>query len=191
MSTVDQGLRTQIANIEATYGRPIETWIRLVEASGLSKHTDVVAMLKAEHGLTHGAAHRVSLVARDAMAAAARGPEAGDGEPVDQLYAGRRSGLRPIHDALMTAVGGFGRDVEIAPKKGYLSLRRRRQFGMIQPAARRVDVGLVLKGAGTTPRLESAAGFNSLFTHRVRVAAPDEVDEELIAWLRQAYEQAG
>jgi hypothetical protein len=103
MSTVDQGLRTQIANIEATYGRPIEAWIQLVKASGLSKHADVVAMLKAEHGLTHGAAHRVSLVARDAMVAEARGPESGDGDPVTQLYAGRRSGLRPIHDALMTA----------------------------------------------------------------------------------------
>jgi hypothetical protein len=61
---------------------------------------------------------------------------------------------------------------------------------MIQPAAGRVDVGLVLKGAGATPRLESAAGFNALLTHRVRVAGPDEVDEELVAWLRQAYEQA-
>jgi hypothetical protein len=181
MPTVEEGLLAQIRNIEAAYGRPIEGWIELIRASGLTKHNEVVAMLKTEHGMTHGAAHRVSLVARQASAGE---------EPVD-LYAGKRAALRPIHDRLMAAVHALGGDVELAPKSGYVSLRRRRQFAMVQPAAARVDLGLILKDVPPTARLETAAGFNALFTHRVRVATPDEVDAELVAWLREAYDRAG
>jgi hypothetical protein len=94
----------------------------------------------------------------------------------------------------MTAVLALGDDVEVAPKKGYLSLRRGRQFAMIQPSgAGRIDVGLILPATQETqpgPRLESAAGFNALFTHRVRVPAGADIDPELTAWLRLAYQHA-
>ncbi len=62
---------------------------------------------------------------------------------------------------------------------------------MIQPAAARVDVGLILKGVAVSERLESAASFNALFTHRVRVNTVEDIDDELEAWLREAYERAG
>ena len=84
----------------------------------------------------------------------------------------------------------LGTDVETVPKKGYLSLRRRKQFAMIKPAAKHVDVGLILPVVPVAGRLESAATFNALFTHRVRVRSVEEVDEELIGWLGEAYTQA-
>jgi hypothetical protein len=159
----------------------------VVAASGLSKHIEVVAMLKTDYGMTHGAAHRVSLLAREATASA--GPPGGD--PVDALYAGKKVGLRPVHDALMGHIRGFGDDIEIAPKKGYLSLRRRKQFAMIQPStANRVDVGLILADLPAEGRLETAAGFNALFTHRVRLTSIADVDTELVGWLHRAYHQA-
>ena len=61
---VDAAQRSQIRNIEATYGKPLDHWFAVIDASGLTKHNEVVAMLKADHGLAHGAAHRVSLLAR-------------------------------------------------------------------------------------------------------------------------------
>ena len=187
MATVEEGLQAQIRNIEATYGKPMSEWLAIVAASGLTKHTEVVAMLKRDHGMAHGAAHRVSLVARQAQA----GPDQ-DGDPVDALYTGRKADLRPLHDALMTAVAAFGDDIEQVPKKGYLSLRRRKQFAMIQPSgAGRIDIGLILKDVPAEGRLEPAAGFNALFTHRVRLTDPVGLDTELIAWLRDAYDRAG
>ena len=81
--------------------------------------------------------------------------------------------------------------MEIAPKKGYLSIRRRKQFAMIKPAARHVDLGLILPATPVSDRLESAATFNALFTHRVRVQSTSDVDAELEGWLRKAYEAAG
>jgi hypothetical protein len=61
---VDAALQSQIRNIEATYGKPLDHWFAVIDASGLTKHNQVVAMLKTDHGLAHGAAHRLSLLAR-------------------------------------------------------------------------------------------------------------------------------
>ena len=150
MATVDQGLQAQIRNIEATYGKPMSDWLAIISASGLTKHTDVVSMLKKDYGMTHGAAHRVSLVAREQAAVTAAAEPGRD--PVSALYAGKKASLRPLHDALMNTIQAFGDDIEVAPKKGYLSLRRRKQFAMIQPSgAGRIDLGLILRDVPPTP----------------------------------------
>jgi hypothetical protein len=109
---VDAALQTQIHNIETTYSKPIDHWFAVIDASGLTKHNQVVAMLKSDHGLAHGAAHRVSLLARQRDASAAPVPP----DPADALYAGAKARLRPLHDALLgeiRALGGF----DIAPKR--------------------------------------------------------------------------
>jgi hypothetical protein len=185
MSTVEEGLRSQVRNIEATYGRPIDGWIDLIRASGRTRHGEIMKWLKTEHGLSHGAANRVALVAIDALA-----PTPGASDPEASLYAGPKRGLLPIHAMLMALVLSLGTDVETVPKKGYLSLRRRKQFAMIKPAAKHVDVGLILPAVPVVGRLESAATFTALFTHRVRIRSVDEIDEELVGWLGEAYSAA-
>jgi predicted transport protein len=193
MSTVDEGLEAQIRNIEEKYGKPLGEWIALVKESGLMKHSEIVAMLKSQYGMTHGSAHRIALKAREADAASmVQAAKASGTDLVADLYTGKKAGLKPLHDALMNAITTFGNDVELAPKKGYVSLRRKKQFAMIQPTtATRLDVGIILKDVPTTERLESAAGFNALFTHRVRVNSINDIDEQLITWLKQAYDLAG
>src|SRR5215470_5979751 len=106
MATVQQGLQAQIRNIEATYGKSMSEWLAIISASGLTKHTDVVAMLKNDCGMTQGAAHRVSLVAREQAADAAAARPRSD--PVGALYTGKKASLRPVHDALMTTIQAFG-----------------------------------------------------------------------------------
>jgi len=186
VATVEDGLRSQIRNIEAAYGRSIDEWSALIRASGLTRHGQVVGMLKAEHGLPHGAANRVALVALAAIA----GPGT-EADPVESLLAGRSADVRAVFERLRRALDDLGDDIEIAPKKGYVSLRRRKQFAMLKPAARHVDLGLVLPDAAMTDRLESAATFNALFTHRVRVRSEAGVDDELTGWIRRAYDRAG
>jgi hypothetical protein len=158
----------------------------VIAASGLTKHTEVVAMLKSEHGLPHGAAHRISLLSREQAAPA---PPA---DPADAIYTGKKAGLRPLHDQLMTVIAGLGGDVETVPKKGYLSLRRHKQFAMIQPSgAGRIDLGLILPGVPPEGRLEPSGSFSALFTHRVRVTSAADIDHDLTDWLRAAYLNAG
>jgi len=190
MATVDEALQSQLRNIEAKTGRSIDGWVQLISASDRRRHGEIVPWLKSEHGLTHGNAHRLALVVIDRLTASSEAPR--PTSPKEVLYPEGRRHLLPIHEALMRAVHGFGEDVEIAPKKAYLSLRRRKQFAMLQPAANHVDVGLILPGSRAVgQRLESASTFNALFSHRIRVHSLDEIDPELVGWLREAYDAAG
>ena len=70
-----------------------------------------------------------------------------------------------------------------------MSLRRNKQFGIIQPSTKtRVDVGIHLEGTEPNERLEPSGSFNAMVSHRVRLGSPDEVDSELVSWLKKAYE---
>jgi hypothetical protein len=182
----EEGMASLIRNLEAATGKSLDAWIATARAAGLSKHGQIVAMLKKDHGLTHGYANQIAL-----RTLAADQPPASVADPIDAQYAGSKAPLRPIFDALAAAIKGFGSDIEFSPKKAYVSLRRSKQFALIQPStATRVDVGLILKGVPASGRLEESGSFNAMFTHRVRVASPAEVDAELIAWLRRAYDSA-
>ena len=206
MATVESALQTQIRNIEAQYGRSMGEWTELIRASGLTRHGQIVAMLKQDHGVSHGSANRVALVALAALdgqgSSSTPAGSAGSGDwpsrggstavadRTDQLYADRPT-LRPIHDRLMTEIRSLGRDIEVAPKKGYLSLRRRTQFAMIKPAAGHIDLGLILPDSPVTDPFESAATWNALFSHRIRVRSTDDIDTELSIWIARAYDRAG
>jgi hypothetical protein len=62
---------------------------------------------------------------------------------------------------------------------------------VIQPsAADRIDLGLILRDVPPNARLESAEGFNALFTHRVRLTSTADIDPQLTAWLQRAYDRA-
>ena len=90
----------------------------------------------------------------------------------------------------MQAVEALG-EVERARKKGYVSLRHKRQFGMISPGSAWVEVGLILRDASATGRLVAAARADAMFSHRVRIASEAEIDAEFLDWLTEAYHQAG
>jgi hypothetical protein len=186
MST-DAAIAKMEANILKNTGRAVPEWVKLARGSGLEKHGQIVKWLKDEHALTHGYAN---LVAHKALKSDA-GSAGAETDLVAAQYAGNKAGLRAIYDALARAVAKLGADVELAPKKAYVSLRRAKQFGLIQPStATRVDVGLNLKGEPPTSRLEASGSFNAMVTHRVRVESVAEVDKELVGWLKLAYDRA-
>ncbi len=174
-----------IQNLKEKTGKTLEQWLKIVKTSRLAKHGEIVKMLKADHEMGHGYAN---LVAQMHLQAASGGPVA-EGDLVEAQYAGAKAALRPIYDALIAAVKKFGGDVEISPKKTYVSLRRNKQFGLVQPStATRLDVGIQLKGRKPDGRLEASGSFNSMVTHRVRVESAKEVNAELIGWLKEAYQ---
>lgn len=186
MSSVDEATQTQIRNIESQTGKSLDELIQSGLATGLTKHKEIHTFFADTYGLTYGNANTLAVFTRDRLKGAAGEEE----NFVDAQYAGRKAELRPLYDALMAAVAAFGDDVEIAPKRTYVSLRRRKQFGLVQPGAGRVDVGINLKGVEPAGRLEKSGSFNSMCTHRVRVTSAEDVNDELLGWLRRAYEQA-
>ncbi|WP_405217750.1 DUF4287 domain-containing protein [Agrococcus sp. Ld7] len=177
---VDAATQTMIDNLPAKTGRNLEAWFEVLDAAGLEKHGQAMALLKGEHGMTHGFANLVVLQHR----ARSAGPVTGD-DLIDAQYSGAKAPLRPILDRLLAAVADLGADVEVAPKKTSVSLRRHKQFAVVEAAsARRVQLGINLVDASPTERLRLAGG---MCTHRVDLGSPDDVDAELIDWLRAAY----
>jgi hypothetical protein len=182
---LDAAAQTMIDNLEKNSGKSLPEWVAIVRATGLTKHGEIVKYLKTEHGFTHGYANMVSIKARET----ADSPPTAD-DLLENQYRGKES-LRSIYDVLIEAVTGFGADVEISPKKAYVSLRRGKQFGLVQPSTKtRVDLGLNLGDVAAGGRLEQSGNFNSMVSHRVRLSHAEEVDDELIGWLRQAYKAA-
>jgi len=165
--------------------------VALVKTSGLAKHGQMVAMLKDSLGMGHGDANTiVHLANKSAQAFADAAPATGAGgaaAELDRIYTGPKAALRPIHEKVMAAVDKFG-PFEIAPKKTYLSLRRKKQFATVGPATNsRVEVGLNMKGVKGTARLE-ALPEGGMCQYRVKLTSAAEVDAELVAWIRTAYD---
>lgn len=185
MGKVEDATATMIANLEGKTGKTMEAWVKLVQAEKLAKHGEMVSFLKTKHGMGHGYANLVALSVKGG-GALTRGED-----PVGEQYAGPKAALRPIYDAILAAVRKFGSDIEVAPKKANVSLRRSKQFALVQPStATRMDVGINLKGVAPVGRLEASGSFSSMVSHRVRLESVKEVDKELIGWLKQAYDQA-
>jgi predicted transport protein len=183
--TPDAAKATMIANLPERTGKSLPEWLALLGDTSLEKHGEILKLLKNEHGVTHGFAN---LIAHEF-----RNRSTGDEPPdlVGAQYEGAKAGLKPIYDAIVAQVESFGSDVELAPKKNYVSLRSRKQFALIQPSTKtRVDVGINLKDTPATDRLEASGSFNAMVSHRVRLGNVSDVDEELGRWLRAAYEQS-
>jgi hypothetical protein len=140
-----------------------------------------------EHGLSSNHAGAVLWWEKNGAAI-----EAGGGELIDCQYAGAKAALRPIYERVAEVIASF-EDVEVGPRGTYVSFGRPKQFALVQPSTKtRVDVGLRLPGVEATERLADAGSFGSgNITHKVALAAPEDVDAELEGWLRVAYDARG
>ena len=174
-----------IDNLEKNTGKSLAEWIAIARGSGFEKHGQILKYLKSRARLDARFCQSGIYKARETAVS----PKTDD-DLVDNQYSSKES-LRPIYDALMIAITQFGDDVVMAPKKAYVSLRRNKQFGLVQPSTKtRRRCGAEFRSVAADGRLEQSGSFNSMVSHRVRLTTADEVNDELIAWLRQAYEAA-
>lgn len=181
MADPNQALATQLSNIQQKTGKSLSELTALIHAGGLTKHGEIVAMLKQTLGLGHGDANTLAHVAKQPQ------EPTDDADPLAAIYTGKKAALRPIHDALLAVMSGFG-DFEAAPKKGYISYRRRKQFAMIGPATQtQVELGLSVKGLDAGERLQ-ALPAGQMCNFRARLSDVAEVDDALQGWLRAAWE---
>lgn len=188
---------TQLRNIQARTGKSIAELHAAVVGAGLAKHGERRNWLMEQFELGYGDAHAVALLigkplpdlgsAVPAALAAALAPE---GDPLDAIYAGAKAGLRPLHETVMQALAALG-PFEQAPKKSYVSLRRRKQFAMVGPATKDlVEVGLNAKSLPPHPRLK-ALPPGGMCNYSVRLGSAGEIDATLLGWARAAYDAAG
>jgi predicted transport protein len=179
---MDKALQTMIDNMPKKTGKSLDEWKSILKTKTFSKHSEGVNFLKNEHKVTHGFANTIVTLSKEE-----------NDTPTDlvkQQYKGKEV-LRPMYDKLLTVVTTLGEDVIIIPKKTSVSIIRKRQFVLIKPATKtRIDLGLKLKDTPTTERLENSGPFGTMCTHRVKLHDINQIDEELVSWIKEAYEKA-
>jgi len=189
MNSVDKAFETQMANIQKKTGKSLEELFAVIRKSGLSKHGEIREMVKNGFNLGFGDANTLAHVYLKSLEPTPN--SATDEESrINEIYSSARASLRPLHEEVMKAIHQLG-DFEIAPKKTYLSLRRKKQFAMVGPGTKgRLEVGLNMKGLSPTERLlELPPG--GMCQYKVYLSETSEVDDELVGWIKTAYDSSG
>jgi len=191
MDSVEKATETQLKNIQLKTGKTLKELTNLVAESGLKKHGEIRKFLISELNLGYGDANLIAYYAlRPEEKADKQDSQPGLEDLVAEIYSGPKAVFRSLHDHIMSVINGFG-PFEIAPKKGYLSLRRKKQFIMIGPASNtRFELGLNVKNLEIDDRLKEQP-TGSMCNYKIVVNALSEVDAQLISWLKTAYENAG
>ena len=184
---------TQLKNIQARTGKTIAELHAALASSGLVKHSERRTWLMEQFKLGYGDANTVVHFFDKTLPDLDGGPPAAaptaTGDALATLYTGAKAGLRPLHEAVISQIKSFG-DFEEAPKKTYVSLRRKKQFAMVGPATKdSVEIGLNAKDLPVHPRLKPQPP-GSMCNATIRIASAAELDSLLMGWLRQAYDAA-
>lgn len=186
MATPEEMLQTMIANLPVKTGKSLDEWLKTAVPKGFTKHGECLKWLKTEHGVSHGFANLIASKTLEAKASTSGAMV----DPLQAQYAGPKSHLKEIYDKLITHITNLGPDVDISVKKTYVSLRRNKQFALIQASSKsRLDLGLQMPGVSPNERLELSGSFNSMVSHRVRLEKLEDVDCEIIDYLELAYDK--
>ena len=176
--------------IKEKTGKGPDDFVALAADKGLLGPTvkagDVVAWLGQDFGLGRG--HAMAIVAILKQQAK---PRTTRDDRIDKHFNGKKATWRATFDRLSSTVDAFGDDTGISPTDSYVSfVRGGKKFAIVQVTADRMDIGIKRKGVTPTERFTEAGAWNAMVTHRVRLEPEVEIDDELIGWLRAAYDQA-
>jgi Domain of unknown function (DUF5655) len=193
-----------ISELAVKTGRSFEQWQRHIRAAGPPTEKECRVWLKDEFQLGTNTAWW--------LAEKAFGKQLGLAEDtpegylamapvyVEQMYAGPKAALRPIHDELLRLARQLGSDVRICPCQTIVPLYRRHVFAQIKPAThKRIDLGFALAEEPFTARLRNAGGLakkggmaqKDRITHCVALTSVADVDLQVKRWLKQAYGHDG
>ena len=190
MNALEQASKTQLKNILTQTRLSIAEVRQKMTQSGLTKHSELRKLFMDELGLTYGNANALVSFAKMSDAQLAGEDTVNMEEILGGIYTKTKAPLLPLHLAVMEKMKPLG-DFKIAPKKTYLSLRRKKQFAMVGPASKgRLEVGLNLKGLESTERLITQKP-GRMCQYKVYLTTLEEIDEELLGWVRAAFESAG
>jgi len=179
---MDTALQTMIDNMPEKTGKSLNEWKSLLKKKSFTKHSEAVNFLKAEFNVTYGYANTIVTLSKE--------ENKSEEDLVELQYKGKEN-LKPMFKELISFLKSFGTDVSIVPKKGSVSIIRKRQFLLIKPATKtRIDLGFKLKDKPITERLENSGPFGTMCTHRVKLSESKEIDPELKEWIKEAYEKS-
>ena len=173
-------------NLHKNTGKTFEEWKQIALSSGFQKFGEILNFLKEQHGLTHGYAN---FVVHKSLKT-----DSGSADDKSQLIENQYKGkehLRPFYETLMAGILQLGPDVEVAPKNSSVSLRRKKQFCLLEPKTKtRLELGLNMKNVEASGKLESCPP-GGMCSHKIRIETAEDIDDSVFDWIKEAYEQAG
>lgn len=174
------------SNLFSKTGKHLEQWIHIVQQQQFTKHSDAVVYLKTEHGLGHSYS--------DMIVHKANKTDSGSMEDKEALVTAAFQGKehwKPTFDLLINDIAALGSDIEISPKKGYVSLRRKKQFVTLKPATRtRFEIGIFLKGQTAEGILKAVTDPNAMHSHLIQLESQGAFDADVLKWIKLAYDRA-
>jgi predicted transport protein len=183
---MENAASTMIGNLKEKTGHTLDEWKVLISKKSFSKHGEIVKFLKEEHKVTHGYASEIALKVLGSDAASATDTD----QLVESQYSGKEH-LKPFYDKIIVEIQKFEGEFEIAPKKAYVSLKRKKQFITLNPASKvRFEIGFNLKGIEPKGKLE-AEKPNGICSHKINISDISEIDAEVIGWIKMAFDKAG
>jgi predicted transport protein len=183
---MDKTVTTMIENLKEKTGHSLDEWKKIIAKEKLVKHGEIVKFLKESHQVTHGYASEIAL---KVLGSDADSITDTDGL-IESQYKGKEH-LKAFYDKLISAIQSFGADFEISPKKTYVSLKRKKQFIILNPASKtRFEIGFNLKGVEAKGKLENEKP-NGICSHKINLSDISEIDKEVIDWVKKAFDNAG
>ena len=107
--------------------------------------------------------------------------------PLDRHFEGREA-LRPVFDAFVAAAEENG-PVTVNATTSRITLQARMRFAAVEtPRRDHLNAHVVLKRPLDSPRFTNVEHLPpSYHVHRFRLHRPEDVDDEVRAWLAEAY----
>ena len=178
----------EIGMLQQSTGSGLEAWLARIRDLDLPTERALRGWLTTE-GVT---GYPQALLVHEAFGYPDSTVRAAD-ELLDAQYADRPA-LRPILDAVLLYAGELD-EVGIQTRTTHVALTGpHRTFAVVQPTTRhRVDLGLRIDLPATAPstRLRPATDLGADFPARIPLTSPAQVDSEVAAWLKHAYDSGG
>ena len=183
-----------IAELKQKTGRSLDEWLKFIKKEGPATEKERREWLKDTHGLGTNSAWWL------AERSFGKGEEVGDPEEylkaaekyVEEMFSGKKAGLRPLYDKLLQVGLKTGKDVKACPCQTIVPLYRKHVFAQIKPTTQtRIDLGFALGDMKTPKRLIDTGGFakKDRITHRIEISSLQDIDDDVKHWLKVAYDR--
>ncbi len=175
-----------IDNLHKNTGKSLEEWTTLINSKNFGKHGEMVKYLKEEYSLGHGFANLIAHKAKASDADSASDTN----DLITKQYVGKEH-FKSIYDSILGEISKWDGSFEVSPKNAYVSLRRKKQFAILQPATKtRFEIGINLKGQEPFGVLEAISSANAMCSHKINIFKEEDLSQEVFEWIRKAFEAA-
>ena len=107
---------------------------------------------------------------------------------VSDHFVNKDPSVRALYDQLVSLLRTFG-PIEEDPKKTSIHLNRKSALAGVETRKNYLLLNMKSDHPIKSPRVEKAEQVSSKrFHHKVRIFSPNDFDEELKTWLKDAYE---